>query len=243
MADIDELQEITNQGSGTKNGFFNHVFNYDDNTKNTVTNLIQYVIIGIIPVIVLNKTIQNVFPSPDETKENFEILIEVVGQLIIIFISLLFIHRVITYVPTYSKTDYLSVNIFSVVLPLLVILLSLQTKVGKKVDILFNRVMNFYSGEVVEPPSKEETEKNTHGQHQQSRADNYLTKDEGKMVGSDMRPVPQVPPRNLPALQQPQQQQRQMSAANSPFAPPQQTKPDFNNIYEPFVSGSGFAPF
>jgi len=239
MAELDEIQEITNVNS--KKGFFSHVFNYDDDSKNTVTNLVQYVLVGIIPVILLNKTIQNVFPAPDETKENFEILLEVVGQLVVIFVSLFFIHRVVTYVPTYSKTDYMSINIFSVVLPLLVVLLSLQTKVGKKVDILFNRLMNYYNGEEVEPPSKEKSKKVARGPHQQSRADHYLAQDERKMVGGDMRPAPPVPPRNLPALQQPQ---RQMSAANSPFAPPpQQDKPDFNNIYEPFVSGSGYAAF
>lgn len=241
MAELDEIQEITNANVEAKKGFFSHVFNYDDDTKNTVTNLVQYVLVGIIPVILLNKTIQNVFPSPDETKENFEILLEVVGQLVVIFVSLFFIHRVVTYVPTYSKTDYMSINIFSVVLPLLVVLLSLQTKVGKKVDILFNRLMNYYNGEEVEPPSKEKSKKVARGPHQQSRADHYLAQDERKMVGGDMRPAPPVPPRNLPALQQPQ---RQMSAANSPFAPPpQQDKPDFNNIYEPFVSGSGYAAF
>ena len=240
MAELDEIQELTNVNAESKKGFFSHVFNYDEDTKNTVTNLVQYILVGIIPVILLNKIIQNVFPTPDESKENFEILIEVVGQLIVIFVSLFFIHRVVTYVPTYSKTDYASVNIFSVILPVLVVLLSLQTKVGKKVDILFNRLMNYYNGEIVEPPSKEETKKVARGHHQQSRSDEYLAHDERKMVGGDMRPVPPVPPRNSPALQQPQ---RQMSAANSPFAPPQQDKPDFNNIYEPFVAGSGYSAF
>ena len=239
MAELDEIQEITNVDS--KKGFFSHVFNYDDDTKNTVTNLVQYVLVGIIPVILLNKTIQNVFPAPDETKENFEVLLEVVGQLVVIFVSLFFIHRLVTYVPTYSKTNYMSVNIFSVILPLLVVLLSLQTKVGKKVDILFNRLMNYYNGEEVEPPSKKDTKKVAQGHHQQSRSDHYLAQDERKIVGGDLRPTPQVPPHNLPALQQPA---RHMSAANSPFAPPrQQDKPDFNNIYEPFVSGSGYAAF
>ena len=89
-------------------------------------------------------------------------------------------------------------------------------------------------------PAKEETKKAARGPHQQSRSDEYLAQDERKMVGGDMRPAPHVPPRNLPSLQPPQ---RQMSAANSPFAPPQQNKPDFNNIYEPFVAGSGYSAF
>lgn len=242
MAELDEIQEITNVNVESKKGFFSHVFNYDEDTKNTITNLLQYVLVGIIPVILLNKTIQNVFPTPDESKENFEILLEVVGQLIVIFVSLFFIHRVVTYVPPYSKTDYASINIFSVILPLMVVLLSLQTKVGKKVDILFNRLMNYYTGDDAEPPTKEASKKAARGPHQQSRSDDYLAQDERKMVGGDMRPAPPVPPRNLPSLQQPQQH-RQMSSANSPFAPPQQNKPDFNNIYEPFVSGSGYSAF
>jgi hypothetical protein len=65
--------------------------------------------------------------------------------------------------------------------------------------------------------------------HQKSRADEYLEEDEREVVAPDTRKLP-VPPRNIPAVQDPRIQQVQ-------------DRPDFNNIYEPFVSGSGYSAY
>ena len=137
--------------------FTSHVLNFDDNTKNTLLNIAQYVVLAIIPIVILNKTIQNFFDEPNESKSNLEIITEVVLQLLIIFTSLVFIHRTISYIPTFSKTPYPEINIFSTVLPILIILLSLQTKVGQKTNILFERLKDYYYG----TPTVASTPKNT----------------------------------------------------------------------------------
>jgi len=235
MADLEDIQEITANNAEAKETFVQHVFNFDKDTKVYLANVMQYTLLAIIPIVVLNKTIQNVFPVPDETKDNPEIIIEVIGQILAIFFGIIFIDRVITYIPTYSKVEYGFMNLFSVILPILVILLSLQTKVGQKVDILFNRLMNYYYGESIttEPmESKKQARKTAPSRkHQKSRADEYLEEDEETVVVRDARPKMPVPPRNMQSVQR------------QPGNQPVQDKPEFNNIYEPFVSGSGYAPF
>ena len=37
--------------------FFKHVFNFDDESKSEILNIIQYALIAIFPVVLLNKTI------------------------------------------------------------------------------------------------------------------------------------------------------------------------------------------
>jgi hypothetical protein len=62
------------------------------------------------------------------------------------FIGLLIIHRVITFVPTYSGVKYPDFNIVFIILAVLMITLSLQTKLGEKVSILFDRLMDLWNG-------------------------------------------------------------------------------------------------
>ena len=50
-------------------GFFKHVFNFDDDSKSEILNIIQYALIAIIPVVVLNKTIGNMFLNQMIKKE------------------------------------------------------------------------------------------------------------------------------------------------------------------------------
>ena len=49
--------------------FFKHVFNFDDDSKSEILNIMQYALIGIIPVVILNKTIGKYVPEADDKKE------------------------------------------------------------------------------------------------------------------------------------------------------------------------------
>lgn len=130
----------------SKKNFFKHVFNFDDDSKSDMLNIIQYSLIAIIPVIILNKSMQKYVPEADEQKGNLEILAEVVLQIIIMFIGLLTVHRMITFVPTYSGMDYPEFNIVFIILAVLMITLSLQTKLGEKVSILTERLTELWEG-------------------------------------------------------------------------------------------------
>jgi hypothetical protein len=136
---------MDNSDDSNKN-FFKHVFNFDDDSKSDILNIIQYALVAIIPVVILNKSIGKYVPESDDRKGSLEISAEVIIQVIVTFIGLLIIHRVITFVPTYSGAKYPEFHIVYIILAILMITMSLQTKLGEKVSILVERVIELWDG-------------------------------------------------------------------------------------------------
>ena len=62
------------------------------------------------------------------------------------FCGMILIHRVITYLPTYSGFKYENLILTNVILAFLVIVLSIQTKLGIKVNILVDRLGELWNG-------------------------------------------------------------------------------------------------
>jgi len=151
----EDLDETKNSDKKT---FMNHVFRFDQETKFDLINLSQYSLLAVIPVVGLNKLMKHYIPEADESKGTIEILFEIIGQLIILFIGLFYIHRVITYIPTYSGEEYQPITLLNIVLIGLTILLSIQTKLGEKSNILVERFMNIWEGHTT---IKENNSKNT----------------------------------------------------------------------------------
>jgi hypothetical protein len=148
---------MDNSDDSNKN-FFKHVFNFDDDSKSDILNIIQYAVIAIIPMVILNKSIGKYVPESDDRKGSLEISAEIVIQVIVTFIGFLIIHRIITFVPTYSGAKYPDYNVIVSILAVLMISMSLQTKLGEKVSILANRVMDLWDGKT---DSKKKNGKNT----------------------------------------------------------------------------------
>tara|TARA_B100000900_G_scaffold299845_1_gene258406 strand:- start:1137 stop:1895 length:759 start_codon:yes stop_codon:yes gene_type:complete len=127
-------------------GFANHVFNFDSENKSNMMNMIQYITIGIIPIVVILKTIKYYIPEEDDNKSTPEITIEVALQLFAIFFAIWFIDKMIRYIPTYSGINYHKFNEINFILPILIILVTMQTKLGAKINILTERVMDLWNG-------------------------------------------------------------------------------------------------
>ena len=142
---MESLEELTKSTNG-KPGFFKHVFNFNDDSKNDMMNIVQYAAIALVPVVILNKAMQRFVPEADDEKGNVEILAEIVGQVFIMFLGMLIIHRIITFIPTYSGSKYANFDVTNIILAMLVIILSLQTKLGEKVSIIVDRVMELWEG-------------------------------------------------------------------------------------------------
>lgn len=140
---MDILQEVK---VSNQYGFFQHVFSTSEESKAEILNVIQYALMAIIPVVVLNKSIQQFIPEADPEKSSLELLAEILIQVVVMFVGIILIHRIITYVPTYSGYKYDGFNLITVVLAFLVIILSLQTKLGIKVNILFDRASELWNG-------------------------------------------------------------------------------------------------
>ena len=118
---------IENMEGGSSNKlhpgeFFNHVFNFDTDNKCNMLNLIQYIMIGLIPIVLTIKACKDFIPEEDDTKASLEISLEVSIQLFSIFFAIWFIDRMIRYIPTYSGVAYHKLNEINFVLPLLIII-------------------------------------------------------------------------------------------------------------------------
>lgn len=154
---MDSLEETSKVSS--KMTFFKYVFNFDEDSKHDMMNIVQYAVLAIIPIIVLNKTMQKYVPEADEEKGSAEILAEVVFQIVFMFLGLFFIHRIICYIPRYSGTKYPEYHVVYNILSTLLILLSLQTKLGEKVSILFDRVVELWEGKGDDDKKKKDGKK------------------------------------------------------------------------------------
>ena len=159
---MDSLEELTK--SNGKTGFFKHIFNFDEESKIDMLNIIQYAVLAILPLVLFNKSLQKLVPEADEQKHSIELSMEVIAQVIVVFLGILIIHRIITFIPTYSGAKYVDFNVTNIILSVLIILLSLQTKLGEKRSILADRVIDFWNGN--NNDKKKKKKKNTQQQQQ-----------------------------------------------------------------------------
>ena len=143
----------------SKKNFFKHVFNFDDDSKIEILNVIQYALVAIIPIVILNKTVGKYVPEADNKKGSLEVVAEILIQVIVTFMGLLIIHRIITYIPTYSKAKYPDFSVIFIILAILMITMSLQTKLGEKVNILVERIVELWDGK----PDKKKNAKGKNG--------------------------------------------------------------------------------
>ena len=99
---MDSLSETAKDTSKETLGFFKYVFDFNDDNKNAMLNMLQYTILSIIPLFLVLKVTKNYVPEVDEYKGSLEILAESLFQIIFIVLSFWFINRIIFYIPTYS---------------------------------------------------------------------------------------------------------------------------------------------
>lgn len=131
---------------GDEKTFFTHVFDMSRESNGEIMNVSQYALLGIIPILVLNKLIQRFSPEADPDSSSIELLVEIILQVIVMFVGIILVHRIITYIPTYSGFRYEHLTLTNVVLAFLMIVLSLQTKLGIKVNILYDRLLDLWNG-------------------------------------------------------------------------------------------------
>ena len=106
--------DIGEKGMVTK--FVNHVFDFGDDSKDLM-NLVQFSVLAIVPLILLNKSIHNVIPEANQLKGSLELSMEILGQLVLMLSGLVLVQRVVTFVPTYSGENYKLGNLVTIILP------------------------------------------------------------------------------------------------------------------------------
>lgn len=161
--DSNSILDITGGADSSKKTMFSHIFSTTEEGKAEILNVTQYATLGVIPVVILNKLIQRFIPEADPEKSSVELLIEIFIQLIIMFCGVILIHRTITYIPTYSGFNYENLSLTNVILSFLIIVLSIQTKLGIKVNILFDRLSELWNGESQNAKAKVKTHTRSSG--------------------------------------------------------------------------------
>jgi len=147
MEDISETVSSTVKSvKGESGGFFKYVFNFDEENKCDMINLTQYTLLAVVPVLVLLKIVKQIIPEEDDTKGSLEIMAECVGQILFILASMWIINKTIRYIPTYSECEYEKFLPTNFIIPFLIILITMQTKLGAKFNILIQRATDYWNG-------------------------------------------------------------------------------------------------
>ena len=228
--------------TSSANTIIKHIFKFDDDTKSTLMNLSQYMVLAIIPVAILQNISEKVFPEFDASKGTLELLAEILGQSLMSIVGLFFIHRVITAVPTFSGSAMGDLNLFSIIVVFLLTSFMFDGKVEKKFKAISNRMMELWDGK-----SSDDKDKNKKG----------VKKQGGGSVVSVSQPIsrggaPTHAPSRADYLNSPNAQTS--STQMMPAQPPPQQQTPQNNGQEQYSNlplepaaynsgGGGFATF
>ena len=140
---MDDLEEIT---SLSKNGFFKTVFMVDKTEQSYMMNIMQYTLLAMVPVVLVLKLLKNYVPDVDEEKGTVNISAEIIAQVLFIMTAIYFLHRIIVYFPTYSGVTYGNIDLTNTIIMFLFIIFTMQTKLGEKVQIVIERVIDLFEG-------------------------------------------------------------------------------------------------
>jgi len=221
---MDKISDSVKSVQDESSGFFNYVFNFDTENKHRIMNMLQYTLLSIIPVLLILRGIKHIIPEDDESKGSFEILAESMGQVILIMLAIWLTNKIINYIHTYSGEEYIKFNEISFIIPFIIILATMQTKLGAKFNILIDRVMNLISGGREEGKKEQQGGQNVvrvsqpmAGQHQPSQAD-YLDRNQLLPSNPMLSSMPtKFPPQQL-QQQQPTQTPDYFPVSNEPMA-------------------------
>ena len=138
---MDKVGAAADNAVGESTGFFKYVFAFDDEVKCQVGNMIQYGTLALLPVLGILKAVQHLVPDEDDRKGSIVLGIESFLQIALIFVLMWLSDRVIRYIPTMSGCAYGEFQPIAFVLPFLIILATMQTKLGAKLNLIVDRVI------------------------------------------------------------------------------------------------------
>jgi len=212
--------ENLEQPAATKPGFFKHMFDLGGEDKGELLNYLQYVVLALVPVVIVLKLLRAYIPEEDPDQGTLATLGESLAQILVIFLSIWLVDRLVRFVPTYSGVGYKPMYLTNFVIGFLMVLLTMQSKLGSKINILVDKVVSLWKGDT----SLKEQPKSVAKQPQTQGA------------GAQQAALQAIPTR------QPITQQSPTNYLNNnlgvPAAPMQQMgipqampSPDFNNMY------------
>jgi hypothetical protein len=136
---MDLQEENLMTGGGKSESFIGYLTTITPVEKNELMNVFQYILLVTIPLILFLKFMKDYIPPENMSKSSIEITTEVIIQLFLIFVVFWIIHKIVLYIPTYSKSPYEKINLIQMVLPVLFLLLCMKSTLSEKMSILLDR--------------------------------------------------------------------------------------------------------
>lgn len=162
---MSEIEKELDRGVKDTTGFINYILTFDKEQKNELMNMIQYSVLAVIPIMILLRGVKAIVPDEDESKGSLEISAECILQIIFMMVSIWLTDRIIRYVPTYSKAEYGKFYPVNFIIPFLIILITMQSKLGFKLNILVERVIHKWNGTSETETVKGATSAQSHSGH------------------------------------------------------------------------------
>ena len=205
------MESDSTSNANDSKGFVSRVFSIDADSKASLMNGVQYIVLAIIPVAVVDSMMKKLFTeSNPHTKGSIELLAEVLGQAVMTLLLLSCVHKIIIANPTYSGASMNRTNYTTLALGLLMGYFALNHQIANKMSVIFNRLNDMWEGKSSEShehkkkkgKSKVSVSQPISGRaqmHQPSRADYLGTQNQSSMI-----PAAQ-PVQRPPQVQQPGQ--------------------------------------
>jgi len=184
--------ELIVKGSKTES-FLGYMTTISTLEKNEILNVIQYIVLIVIPLVLLLKFMKEYIPPDSASKSSIEITVEVVIQLSLIFIAFWLIHKVIMYIPTYSTVPYEKLNLIQIAMPVVFLLFCMKSSISEKVSILLDRFMTLTGIRTEAMEDKKKQKGQGQGQGAPNQAMNHAMNQMPPPMVHSMNPTQQPP--------------------------------------------------
>jgi hypothetical protein len=160
-----------------------------------------------------NNIISQLVMNPDMKKS---VSSSCIADINVLLLTIWFVNKIIRYIPTRSKTPYHTFNETNFILPFLIILFTIDTKLGNKINILIDRLFDLYNGKTNLNNNKKNAQNQQDVKTTQPISRGALSQNQSNNTGAQ-----QTPQFNNLALNNPQFNQQNN---NSP-------ETNFNNVF------------
>ncbi len=141
------MESDSTSNANDSKGFVSRVFSIDADSKASLMNGVQYIVLAIIPVAVVDSMMKKLFAeSNPHTKGSIELLAEVLGQAVMTLLLLFCVHKIIIAIPTYSGASMNRINYTTLALGLLMGYFALNHQIANKMSVIFNRLNDMWEG-------------------------------------------------------------------------------------------------
>lgn len=133
------IKPITNQG------FFSYVFKLSRFKQEDLMNIVQYLMLAVVPVMLFIYFTKKYFPSVSDDYSSMYIFIITFIELIFMIIGIFFIDRMINYIPTYSGKYYETINLTTVILVFMIFMFLTTGGFKKRAYTLLHRFDDWFT--------------------------------------------------------------------------------------------------